>query len=270
MIEVTLQEDGTGLIGLPGRSIPLDAANIAAAREQAVRILTEHAAVQPLPLDVYARDNDEVVHFAVHPDGRIIVDRPGAHNAAAEPLGPSMVPAPMAPPESYVPAEFTPPQPAQAAPDSAPEEIMLEQSPVEATIQAQPDLPDDVERTAVRPPAHGYVAILDFAGKTPVTISGSALLGRRPVAEHDEAIDQLDTIDDDTRSDSKTHLLAEWRGGAFWIIDRNSSNGTRLFSDGVSSAARLVPGVAHPVANADLIEIGDVQFTVHLNTPRQK
>ncbi|MBF4636228.1 FHA domain-containing protein [Agreia pratensis] len=268
MIEVALHDDGTGLIGLPGRSIPLAAGNIAAAREQAVRILTQHAAAQPLPLDVYARDAGETVHFTVHPDGRVIVDRPGAHGRTAEPLGPSLVPAPMTPPEAYVPAITPPPLPVAVVDVSAPTE--LESASDGGSVHPWTNLVEEVERTVVRPPAHGYSAVLNFVGQEPVTISGSALLGRRPVAELGEAIDQLIQIQDDSRSVSKTHLLAEWRGSTFWVADRNSSNGTRITSASASTTTILTPGIAHPVQSSDQIEIGDIRFTVDINTPAQK
>lgn len=268
MIEVALHDDGTGLIGLPGRSIPLAAGNIAAAREQAVRVLTEHAAAQPLPLDVYARDAGETVHFTVHPDGRVIVDRPGAHGPTAEPLGPSLVPAPMTPPEAYVPAITPPPLPDAVVDASMQPE--LQPSSIDATVHPPTNLPEEVESTAVRPPAHGHSAVFHFVGQDPVTISGSALLGRRPVADLGEAIDQLVQIQDDSRSVSKTHLLAEWRGSTFWVADRNSSNGTRITSARASTTTILAPGIAHPVESLDHIEIGDIRITVDINTPAQK
>lgn len=114
MIDVTLQPDGTGFVSLPGRTIPVTADTLRDAREQAVGILTRYAVGQAAPLEVQALDAGEVVRFSVHPDGGIIVHRPGTEARATEPVGPSQMPAPMVSPEEFMTPTTAPTAPAAA------------------------------------------------------------------------------------------------------------------------------------------------------------
>jgi hypothetical protein len=161
MIHVILHPTGRGVVGLPGRSVPLEADTLAAAREQALSVLTSHAAVQALPLDVTADDDGTTVRFVVHPDGRVIVHRGGARRRPPEPVGPSQVPAPMAPPEAYMHAAGSaalaapidvdptpPPLPVMPSPD---EQVAI----VTATTDPKSELPDDVEPPSSETPATG-------------------------------------------------------------------------------------------------------------------
>jgi len=163
MIHVILHPTGRGIVGLPGRSVPLEAGTLAAAREQAISVLTSHAAVQALPLDVTADDDGTTVRFSVHPDGRVIVHRGGASQRAPEPVGPSQVPAPMAPPEAYMPAGSSaalaapidvdptpPPLPVMPSPDEQVAIVTATTDPEPAVWTPNPELPDDIEAPIVR------------------------------------------------------------------------------------------------------------------------
>jgi hypothetical protein len=83
VINVVLHTDGRGFVGLPTRTVPLDAPTISVAREQAVTILTDHAASQDAPFDVQALDAGSAIGLTVHPDGRVVVHpRYGSVHAA--------------------------------------------------------------------------------------------------------------------------------------------------------------------------------------------
>jgi pSer/pThr/pTyr-binding forkhead associated (FHA) protein len=277
MIHVILHPTGRGVVGLPGRSVPLEADTLAAAREQALAVLTSHAAVQALPLDVTADDDGTTVRFAVHPDGRVIVHREGARRRASEPVGPSQVPAPMAPPEAYMPAAGSaalaapidvdptpPPLPVMPSPDEQVAIVTAATDPEAADWTPNPELPDEVEATIVRNAGDRREAQLVFTTGESVSIAGTALIGRRPAADEGEAVDQLVTIDDPERSVSKSHLMAGWNDAGFWITDRDSGNGTVVFPVDGGPAAQLHAGDPHTLADGDRVAIGDQTFTVHL------
>jgi len=281
MIQVTLHPDGRGFVGLPGRTVPLEAGNIAAAREQAIAVLTGHAAVQALPLDVEAIDNGATVKLSVHPDGRVIVNRPGASLRAPEPVGPSQVPAPMAPPEDYVPAgggalaasidvdPTPPPLPVMPSPE---EQVALATAAAESSpeVPASSAVPADLDMTLVRRRRAKPEAVLEFTTGETVTVSGTALVGRHPSLDDGDDIDQVVIIDDPERSVSKSHFAAGWQDGEFWIMDRNSGNGTTVFHANGQTSVRLNPGHAHTLDDGDRVTIGDQAFTVHLKTPTKK
>jgi pSer/pThr/pTyr-binding forkhead associated (FHA) protein len=126
-----------------------------------------------------------------------------------------------------------------------------------------PELPDDVEATIVRNTGDRCEAQLVFTTGETMSITGTALMGRRPAADEGEAIDQLVTIDDPERSVSKNHLMAGWNDAGFWITDRGSGNGTVVFPvDG--PAVQLRAGGPHTLADSDRVAIRDQTLTVHL------
>jgi predicted component of type VI protein secretion system len=58
-----------------------------------------------------------------------------------------------------------------------------------------------------------------------LTVNGSALVGRTPSPAPGEIVDTLFSIDDPTRSVSRTHFRADWRNGHLTVTDRGSANG---------------------------------------------
>ena len=271
MITVTLHPDGTGLLGLPGRSMPIDAPTISQARENVVQILTGHAAVQSGPLEVHAIDNGNAIRLAVYPDGQVVVARTGATRTLREPVGPALAPAPYAPPEAYTPTgasyaeiptdtENLEPAPTTAAGSTnAPQQI---QGP--APRHGAPELPPELDMTRiVQPGFQKLVAVLEFTTGDIATIDGTALVGRRPTPHDDEDVDQLIIINDPGRSVSKTHFMAGWRDGEFWITDRESGNGTTVSHD-EQDAVPLRRDTAHTLVTGDRVTIGDHAFNVRI------
>ena len=57
---------------------------------------------------------------------------------------------------------------------------------------------------------------------------------------------------------SQEHALVTWRGGQWWLEDRNSSNGTRL--NGEKIAGPVV------VSSGDVIGIGQIALKVELDS----
>ncbi|MDQ1582050.1 MAG: hypothetical protein QOF36_104 [Microbacteriaceae bacterium] len=109
----------------------------------------------------------------------------------------------------------------------------------------------------------GPVVSFRFAlstGET-VVITGSGLLGRRPITQPGEHVDQMVSLTDFTRSVSKTHLEFGLEGPELWICDRYSGNGTVLRPLG--GRARLCePGRRYRVPRGTRVEIGDHYFDV--------
>ncbi len=100
-----------------------------------------------------------------------------------------------------------------------------------------------------------------FSTGESATISGSGLLGRRPVEQPGENIDRLVSLTDPGRSVSKTHLEFGLEGDELWVCDRYSGNGTIVRPLG-GIARQLEPGRRYRVARGTRVEIGDQYFDV--------
>lgn len=110
--------------------------------------------------------------------------------------------------------------------------------------------------------------MLTFSSGEAVTITESALIGRRPTPFEDEVIDQLVSIDDTTRTVSKTHFRVEWHANRFWIADRDAANGVTLQRHG-EAGATLTAWQPHELQHGDVLFIGDVTVTVTITNPPQ-
>ncbi|PVZ96238.1 hypothetical protein DDQ50_07435 [Amnibacterium flavum] len=125
---------------------------------------------------------------------------------------------------------------------------------------AQPDI-DEATRMPerARPPAARFG--LHFSTGESVTVEGTGLIGRRPMAQPGEYFDHYVTIDDPGRSVSKTHLEFGQEGGAFWISDRYSANGTVVREP--DRPPRMCPaGMRSRVTRGARVEIGEQFFLV--------
>ena len=165
---------------------------------------------------------------------------------------------PSAPAEVPPPPVVEPPLPPVAAPVPAPAPVPT----AEAHSHALGQLDDDMEQTRiVAPGAAGDRFILQFSTGESVSVTGSGLLGRNPLAEPGEYFDTLVAISDPGKSVSKTHLEFGQEGGAFWISDRFSGNGT-LFREPERTARRCEPGKRYRIARGTRVEIGEQFFIV--------
>ena len=126
------------------------------------------------------------------------------------------------------------------------------------------DLPsdDDVDETRiVRRAALGSEFVLQFSTGESITIDGTGLVGRAPSPQPGERFDQLVRIVDPGKSVSKTHLEFGQEGGALWISDRWSGNGTVVRPRDLPPR-RADPGVRVRVTRGTRVEIGEQFFVV--------
>lgn len=97
---------------------------------------------------------------------------------------------------------------------------------------------------------------LELSSGVVAEVRERALLGRRPMPEPAEPVDQLVVLTDPGRTVSKTHLEFGVENGRAWVADRFSANGTVLVSP-VGVAERLEPGVRYDLVIGARIEVGD-------------
>ncbi|MGO4535433.1 zinc-ribbon domain-containing protein [Leifsonia sp. 2MCAF36] len=102
---------------------------------------------------------------------------------------------------------------------------------------------------------------LSFSTGDAVEVSGSGLVGRRPITQPGEEVDHLVVVSDPTRSVSKTHLEFGLEGDELWICDRYSGNGTVAHPLG-GVARQCEAGRRYRVTRGTRVEIGDQWFDV--------
>ena len=189
--------------------------------------------------------------------------------ATPPPVAPPAFVSPTPPPSTFVapPAPVSPPAP-PSAPRVASASHRADQAAFDERDHAAREpfvddrLEDDMEQTRiVAPGAAGDRFILQFSTGESVSVTGSGLLGRNPLAEPGEYYEALVAISDPGKSVSKTHLEFGQDGGAFWISDRYSGNGT-LFREPERTARRCEPGKRYRIARGTRVEIGEQFFIV--------
>ncbi|MEY9953543.1 zinc-ribbon domain-containing protein [Leifsonia sp. EB34] len=110
-------------------------------------------------------------------------------------------------------------------------------------------------------PARVRVYRLSFSTGESVEVHGSGLIGRRPITQPGEHVDQLVAISDPARSVSKTHLEFGLEGDDLWICDRYSGNGTVARPLG-GTARQCEAGRRYRVERGTRVDIGDQWFDV--------
>ncbi|MFS0732153.1 RDD family protein [Microbacterium sp. 1P10UB] len=157
------------------------------------------------------------------------------------------------------------PAPASAPPVAAPRPAPIPTPEPAATPAAMPE-PQPERDLAPEPgpaPAPGRAPGygLRFDSGEDVPIEGPVLIGRNPdPAEHPGAA--AVPLVDDSRSLSKTHLLARPLADGIEITDWRSTNGSGLVRGGTEYA--VVPGTPLHIAVGDVIRLGDRVATVVL------
>jgi hypothetical protein len=120
----------------------------------------------------------------------------------------------------------------------------------------------DVAETRLVPRgARGERFVLQFSTGESVSVSGTGLIGRNPVAEPGEYFDTLVAVVDPGRSVSKTHLEFGQDGTSFWVSDRYSGNGT-VVREPDREPRRCEAGKRYRVARGARVEIGEQFFIV--------
>jgi hypothetical protein len=174
-----------------------------------------------------------------------------------------------------------------ATPDAAaPDAVPLEVRPEAASESAAPPAPsaptaprpdpfpwgdrgsdvfidsEEIEQTLIVPRRDtGQRFVLQFSTGESVTVYGSGLLGRNPTPQPSEYFDQLVSISDPGKSVSKTHLEFGQDGGAFWVSDRFSGNGS-VVREPESTPRRLVAGKRYRIVRGTRVDIGEQFFVV--------
>ena len=158
---------------------------------------------------------------------------PGAGSEPAEAVESAQV-APQAPIVAVIPESF---------------------APVEAEFP-------DVEKTRIvndSPRRDRFV--LQFSTGESVTVFGTGMVGRHPLAEPGEYFDTFVTIVDPGKSVSKTHVEFGQESGTFWVSDRFSGNGT-VVREPDAQPRRCEPGKRYRIARGTRVEIGEQFFIV--------
>lgn len=125
------------------------------------------------------------------------------------------------------------------------------------------DEPFHVEPLESAPPVEPVAVTytLSFSTGPSVQVSGTGLIGRRPITQPGEQVDQVIVVDDPARSVSKTHLEFGIEAGELWICDRYSGNGT--VAHPLGGVGRLCEaGRRYRVTRGTRVEIGDQWFDV--------
>ena len=120
----------------------------------------------------------------------------------------------------------------------------------------------DVSETRLVPRGpRGERFVLQFSTGESVSVGGTGLIGRNPMAEPGEYVDTLIAIVDPGRSVSKTHLEFGQDGPFFWVSDRYSGNGS-VVREPDREPRRCEPGKRYRVSRGARVEIGEQFFIV--------
>ena len=123
------------------------------------------------------------------------------------------------------------------------------------------DISDVSETRLVPRGPRGDRFVLQFSTGESVSVSGTGLIGRNPVAEPGEYFDTLVAIVDPGRSVSKTHLEFGQDDTSFWVSDRYSGNGT-VMREPDREPRRCEAGKRYRVIRGTRVEIGEQFFIV--------
>lgn len=120
---------------------------------------------------------------------------------------------------------------------------------------------DDLEATRIVSRVSGDRYVLQFSTGESFTVYGSGLIGRNPQPEPGEFFEHLVRILDTGKSVSKTHLEFGQEGGAFWVKDRFSGNGT-IIREPELSPRRAEADRRYRVIRGTRIDIGEQFFVI--------
>lgn len=123
-----------------------------------------------------------------------------------------------------------------------------------------PDEDDDLEQTIVaRRKRTPWVLVAPTRARIPLT-SETVILGRRPARDPEFPDAQLISLDDDTRTISKTHARLELRDERWFITDLDSTNGV-LFATLMGTEVAATPGEATEAGDRFLLGDAEVSLT---------
>ena len=146
-------------------------------------------------------------------------------------------------------------------PEIFPEPAAQAMTGLDAVAMSDVDLVDIEETRIVGRTARGDRFVLQFSTGESVTIFGTGMVGRHPIAEPGEYFDTFVTIVDPGKSVSKTHLEFGQENGNFWVSDRFSGNGT-VVREPDARSKRCEPGNRYRITRGTRVEIGEQFFIV--------
>lgn len=125
--------------------------------------------------------------------------------------------------------------------------------------ESDPD--GDLGSTRIRPVAKTGALRLTFDDGRTENVGTVALIGRNPAGYDGEMIERLVSVQDSSRSVSKTHLHVRVSNEGLWVTDRNSTNGSAITHQdgGRVSLPGGTPLLAEPGAR---VHFGDRSFVV--------
>ncbi len=178
---------------------------------------------------------------------------PGAHRAMTAPVPGNARPAAPAPSPAAVQA-LAPPVPAAVevgAPPSAPVRPVPRPLPALVGGPAGGGTGSEAQPSVV----HGPAATLVFDRGERFDVEQFALIGRSPQPRPGDPQGRLVIVDDPTGELSKTHAEIRAAGGAWWITDRGSSNGTTV-RDPDGRTVVLQPDQREPLKQGTRVRLG--------------
>jgi len=128
-------------------------------------------------------------------------------------------------------------------------------------VAGRDSVPEPAPASAPTSPTAEARFVLQFSTGETVSVSGSGLVGRRPLPQPAEHFDHLIQIADVGMSVSKSHLEFGQHEGELWISDRFSGNGTVIRRPG-EAALRCEPGRRYLVPRGSRVEVADQFFVV--------
>ncbi|WP_022893904.1 RDD family protein [Agromyces subbeticus] len=155
----------------------------------------------------------------------------------------------------WTPPALGPAQPTNPPASPAPAAQILPTAPHAQVGSPAPPAPSH----PARPVGGAFVLIFDDGTRLPASAFG--LFGRAPVPAAGEPADQLIPLDDPTMRISKTHAAFGADAAGFWVIDRDSRNGTAVSPIG-GRPQLIEPGVRTPVPAGSRVTLGGRSFIV--------
>lgn len=237
VVIVDVRADGSGHLNVAGRHVDYPPGSAKRTRAAIIQDAAELARDLRRPVRMTSTDTTGTYRLAAHPDATVTaLDEDGPRRRAprrrrVDPTAASGATAP-------IPTSRTP-QPA----------------PLPATTAE-----------AHSPSA---TAILTFSTGEVAYVTDATLIGRRPAACDGEAVAHYVPIADRTLTVSKTHARVEWNGGALWLTDRGSANGTLLECHG-DPVVDVGPYEPYELRHGDTVQLGALRATITIPNAHRK
>jgi hypothetical protein len=295
-LDAILRADATGELTLNGTSRQLVAPTVEQLRAGIITRCASTASTVRRPVRLHVTDIEGTYSLAIHPDSLVQELAPNGTVADLNPAEPRYVgEAPCRVCEHAVPLNLTrcpncgasdpldvaaaPTSPAEATETTDPALVTTEISrslldrwsdaapepaPVAVAPEPAPPAPvtsvfDPVDEQTVLRVRRAPARLLFTTGQM-LTVQRSALVGRTPSPAPGEVVDTLFSVDDPTRSVSRTHFRIDWVDGHLTITDRGSANGIVI-----EDRPRLGDGEAVELHNGEHVAVGDQAFTVQVS-----